>query len=72
MKKWPHTIKEAKALQETLSGKVKIKRLGKRIKKIGACDVGFTDDVCIAAICVFSYPDLQLLEEKTLKRKITR
>ena len=70
MKKWPHTIKKAKALQETLRNKVKIKRLGKRIKRIAACDVGFTDDVCVAAICVFSYPDLQLLEEKTLRRKI--
>ncbi|UCH12089.1 MAG: endonuclease V [Candidatus Omnitrophota bacterium] len=70
MKKWPHTIKEAKAAQETLRNKVKIKRLGKRIKRIAACDVGFTDDVCVAAICVFSYPDLQLLEEKTLRRKI--
>ncbi len=70
MKKWPVTIKEAKAVQETLRNKVKIKRLGKRIKRIAACDVGFTDDVCIAAICVFSYPDPQLLEEKTLRRKI--
>ena len=70
MKKWPHTIKEAKAVQETLRNKVKIKRLGKRIKRIAACDVGFTDDVCVAAMCVFSYPDLQLLEEKTLRRKI--
>ncbi len=81
MKKWPVAIKEAKAVQETLRDKVEIKRLGKRIKRIAACDAGFTDDVCIAAICVFSYPDLpphqnlwcgglQLLEEKTLRRKI--
>ncbi len=70
MKKWPVTIKEAKAVQETLRNKVEIKRLGKRIKRIAACDVGFINDVCIAAICVFSYPELQLLEEKTLRRKI--
>lgn len=70
MKKWPHTLKEAKAVQETLRNKVEIKRLGKRIKRIAACDVGFTDHVCVAAICVLSYPDLQLLEEKTLRRKI--
>lgn len=71
MKKWPDTIEEAKAIQEILRNRVKIKRLYKRIKRIGACDVSFTDDICIAAICVFSYPDLQLLEEHSLKRKIS-
>lgn len=70
MKKWPHTLKGAKAVQESLRRKVKIKRLGKRIKRIGACDVGFKDDVCIAAICIYSYSDLQLQEEKTLKYKV--
>ena len=70
MKKWPITVEEAKAVQQILRNKVKIKRLHKKINRIGACDVGFADDVCIAAICIYSYPDLKLQEEKTLKRKV--
>ncbi len=70
MKKWPVTIKEAKAVQRALRNKVKIKKLNKKINRVGACDVGFKDGDCIAAICVFSYPDLRFLEEKTLRRKV--
>ena len=68
--KWNITPKKAVELQYTLTKNVfsSWPRLG-RIKKIAGVDVSFISDYSCAAICILSYPDLNLLEEKTVVMK---
>lgn len=60
---WPQDIAQAKKIQERLQTKVKIAALGKRPKFIAGVDAAFSDSHVFAAACLFSFPDLELIEE---------
>ena len=63
---WRVSPKKAIAIQRTLAKKlVRVTRHLNDIGKIAAADVSFRADKCCAAVCVYSYPDFVLIEQKT-------
>ncbi len=56
--------------QERLKKKVTIKPLSKIPRLIGGCDASFENNFVIGAISVFSFPDLELLEEKYARTEV--
>ncbi len=60
--RWDVTVAEARAIQERLRGRVERRdRLG-RIRRVAGADVAFGQGQAYAAVLVFSYPDLRLVE----------
>jgi deoxyribonuclease V len=70
---WEVSLQEAKAIQLRLREKVIIKPLKKRIRTIAGLDVAFEKGMqcCYAAAVVFSFPDLERLEELYVVEKMT-
>lgn len=72
MHSWTVNPKQAINIQLKLAKN--IKQTPKKIsclEKIAGVDVSFSDRKCSAAICVSTWPGLDLIEKKTLIRKIT-
>ncbi len=70
---WPRTIAEARAMQETLRGRVvTTDRLGK-VRHVAGVDVGFEEDGAVtrAAVAVLSFPELKPVEH-AIARQPTR
>lgn len=63
IKKWPETIEQARKIQESLAAKVRCAPLRKKLKLIAGVDAAFTENQVFAAACLFSYPELVLLDE---------
>jgi len=70
--KIPKNLNEALLIQKSLKKKLKIVPLKRKIQKIAGFDVSFKEEknIGIASACVFSFPELEILETKTLKKKI--
>jgi deoxyribonuclease V len=64
-------INRAREIQNRLRQKLKIIPLGKKVKTIAGVDAAFGDDNTIGAACLFSFPDLQPLEETWVIKKIS-
>lgn len=68
------SIEEARKIQDELRGRVVLKS-GKYAstppKTVAGVDVAFRNGIAYAACEVFSYPQLELLEEKTAFRRVT-
>ena len=60
--RWDVTVAEARAIQERLRGRVEQRDRFGRIRRVAGADVAFGDGRAYAAVLVFSYPDLQLIE----------
>ncbi len=67
--KWPTTVKEANLLQRVHLGSVRIVRLEKVPESVAGVDAAFSEDNIFAAVCLYSYPDLQLIEQQTAVSK---
>ncbi len=63
MKNWPTTVAEAKPLQESLARQVLITPLEQKVKTIAGVDAAFVGQEIIAAVAVFDYASLTLIEE---------
>ncbi len=60
--RWDVTVAEARAIQERLRDRVERRDRFGRIRRVAGADVAFGDGQAHAAVLVFAYPDLQLLE----------
>ncbi|MGB9836920.1 MAG: endonuclease V [Candidatus Saccharicenans sp.] len=62
---YPANLKEATRLQKIMADKIIIKPLRKEPRLVVAADATFTPDLVLAAVCLFSYPELELVETAT-------
>lgn len=60
----PKNIAEAKLVRERLKKRHKLEPLKKEPKLIAAADAAFLDEKIIAIACLFTYPELKLLDEQ--------
>jgi len=70
---WNVDIEEAKRIQEELKTQMstdKTQMSTDKIKRIAAVDVAYSDDKAKAVVCIFSFPDLNLLEKRVVIDKI--
>ncbi len=69
--RWPGSTEAAKRLQERLSKEVVIRRLQKNIHTIAAFDASYCAYRIIAAVMVFTFPGLDLIEKAYAVRKVS-
>ena len=71
--KWPgtFTIEEARDLQVSLREKVRITPLKKDPGYVAGVDAAFSEDKVFAAACLYLFPELALLEERSAVRKLS-
>ncbi|MDA8325523.1 MAG: deoxyribonuclease V [Nitrospiraceae bacterium] len=62
---------EARALQRALAGRIKIVPLGKKPRFVAGADAAFLDDQVLAVACLFTYPEMELIDIKTVVMKVT-
>lgn len=62
---WPATLKDAQAMQETLRLRVEVSSPRSLPRTIAGVDAAFTGSKVIGAACLFRYPELALIEERT-------
>jgi deoxyribonuclease V len=63
MIKTPKSVAEARAVQRELKKKVKIRPLKKAPRLVAGLDAAFSGKNIMGAVCLFSYPELELLDE---------
>jgi deoxyribonuclease V len=64
-------IHQAEKIQNRLKRRLEIIPLVKKVKIIAGVDAAFSVDKIIGAACLFSFPDLKLLEETWVIKKIS-
>jgi deoxyribonuclease V len=71
--KWPaaFTIDQARDLQVRLREKVRIAPLKKEPGYVAGVDAAFSDDKVFAAACLYRFPELVLLEERSAVRRLS-
>lgn len=62
---YPENVDQARQVQVHLLKKLKLVPLRKPPGLLAAVDAAFTDELVLAAVCLFSFPGLELLEEQT-------
>ena len=67
---WKVSARQAVSIQQKLRNRLIIGNRMPEIRKIAGVDVAFSDKQAFCAVCVFDYPDLNLIETKTAKSKI--
>ncbi|RLB79644.1 MAG: endonuclease V, partial [Deltaproteobacteria bacterium] len=67
---WKVNIQKAISIQQKLRKKIILSDKLPKIKKIAGVDVAFSDDEAIAAVCIFKYPELNLIEAVKARKKI--
>ncbi len=60
---WPTDRESAKRLQKELSTRVRIEPLKKNLRYIAGADASYCDDRIIGVVSLFSYQDMELIEE---------
>lgn len=68
---WPENTKDARAVQVALKDKVKTIPLRKKPELIAGVDAAFSEDKVIGVICLYTYPELTLIEEAFAVKKIS-
>lgn len=63
---YPKTIQEARQVQVALLKELKLTTLKQQPSLIAAVDSAFLDNQVLAAVCLFSFPELNLLEQQTI------
>jgi deoxyribonuclease V len=66
---WPATIDEARAVQEQHRSRIKIVPLEREPDFIAGVDAAFSEDRVFAAVCLYRYPDMVLVEQAGEVRK---
>ncbi len=66
---WNPEIKEAFQIQKELRRRLVLHDESDDIRVIAACDVSVVENKAFAAACLFSYPELDLLEESVSEAK---
>jgi deoxyribonuclease V len=71
--KWPKslTIPEAREIQNQLRKKVRVTPLIKEPRYIAGADAAFSDESVFAAVCLFLFPELTLVEQRTAIQKLS-
>ncbi len=69
--KWPETIAQARKIQEALALRVRCAPLKTKPRLVAGVDAAFAERQIFAAACLFSYPELSLLEELCLVSSIS-
>ena len=67
----PGLAAKARELQRRLRARIIITPLKEKPRFIAGADAAFDDDIALAAACVFSFPELELLDVKTACVKVT-
>ena len=68
---WPHTIKEARAIQKRLSTQVVIKPLTQEPHLIAGVDAAFFDNQIVAVAVLYRFPELTLLTSTYVVETVT-
>jgi deoxyribonuclease V len=71
--KWPKspTIREARELQNQFRKKVSVSPLAQGPRTIAGVDAAFSEDRVFAAACLYLFPELTLLEQRTTVQKLS-
>lgn len=71
--KWPKTLtmEAACQMQNTLRMRVRLSPLEKDPRYVAGVDAAFSDDKVFAAACLYLYPELRLIEQRTSVQKLT-
>lgn len=71
--KWPKTftLQEAKKLQVRLREKVRVAPLRKKPRYVAGVDAAFSNDRVFAAVCLFLFPELTLIEQRFAVRNLS-
>lgn len=67
----PENLEEADRIQAALLPKLKLIPLKKKPKMIAAADAAFSENQVIAGVCLFSFPELELLETRVAVEPLT-
>ncbi|MGB9892797.1 MAG: deoxyribonuclease V [Candidatus Saccharicenans sp.] len=67
----PENLAQARRLQAYLLKKLKLIPIKKPPEFIAAADAAFTRELVLAAVCLFSFPDLRLLEAQTAIERLS-
>lgn len=70
---WKVTIPEAKTIQLELAEKVVLEKLKTPVRIIAGADVSYarTDSIGFAAVTVFAYPEMQIIEQATSSAEVS-
>ena len=68
---WRVSVQKAIQIQKNLRKRIILNDNLPEIQRIAAVDVAFSDNQAICAICVFDFPDLNILETVRAKKKIS-
>ena len=68
--KWPGTIAGAKKIQERLSRRVKVIPYRGKPRYVAGVDAAFSVDRVFAAVCLYRYPELTLIERAYAVKKL--
>ena len=61
--RWPGTIAGAQSVQNMLAGRVVIAPLSKPVRSVAGIDAAFSESRVFAAACLYSYPELALVDQ---------
>ncbi len=67
---WPDDVAGAKALQEALRKKVKFQPLKESSEIVAGADAAFSGDIISAAVSLFSYPDMNHIEDVVVRVRV--
>lgn len=67
----PDSIEEARSIQTELQPAVRLEPMLKMPGFVAGADAAFLDDEVIGVACLFTYPDLSLIEEVVSRNKVT-
>ncbi len=68
---WPKTIDRAREMQACDSRRVALEPLKSEPVYIAGVDAAFSEDRVFAAVCLYRYPEMALVEQATAVRQIT-
>lgn len=70
--RWDVTVAEARGVQEELRSRVRLRRLPWRaLKRVAGCDVAVCGDRLFAAVLLYRFPELELVETATAEARPT-
>ncbi len=71
--RWTTSVARGRALQERLARRVRLEPLPEGIRRVAGADVAFDEGrgVFFAAVILFSYPELQILEDVSARHRPT-
>ena len=69
--RWPGTIAGAQSVQNMLAGRVVIAPLSKPVRSVAGIDAAFSESRVFAAACLYSYPELALVDQSCASIALT-